>query len=354
MYDARSGKNVSVSKVLGGPGTFRTKTEAKGARSEARRRMRVGRASVTVCQWRDRWTTDPLFRRPKESTNIHNAERTKRFADRYADLPLDQVDDGVVGEWLAGGSRNATVQALRAMFNDAASAKAGRLIDTNPFAGLGIRRTKGNRERQPPDQEGMERLVVLAGELTPPSFAAYLEFACLSGARPGELDALRWPRVRFDDDEVDLVEQWSAKARCFTEPKYGSYTIALVSRGRDVLMRMKRDLGASPFVFSTLRGTHYTPSSRTHHWNRVRAAAGMGDVPLYLATRHYFGWFALNILELEPHVIAEQLGHRDGGKLVTQLYGHPDKARARRRIREAFDRTGGVRPLRVVREDAAS
>jgi hypothetical protein len=69
---------------------------------------------------------------------------------------------------------------------------------------------------------------------------------------------------------------------------------------------------------------------------------------LYLATRHYFGWYALNVLDLEPHVIAAQLGHRDGGRLVVELYGHPDKARARRRIREAFDGAARVTPLRVV------
>ena len=73
----------------------------------------------------------------------------------------------------------------------------------------------------------------------------------------------------------------------------------------------------------------------------------------YLATRHYFGYYALNVLELEPYVIAEQLGHKDGGKLVTQLYGHPDKKNARRRIREAFDGRAHTTELRVVEGGAA-
>ena len=69
---------------------------------------------------------------------------------------------------------------------------------------------------------------------------------------------------------------------------------------------------------------------------------------LYLATRHYFGWYALNVLGLEPYIIAEQLGHKDGGKLVIQLYGHPDKSRARHRIREAFESLENVTQLRLV------
>jgi hypothetical protein len=111
----------------------------------------------------------------------------------------------------------------------------------------------------------------------------------VEGPRPGELDALRWDRIRWEAGEVEIVEQWNAKTRTFTEPKYGPYTIALVARGRDVLRRMKRDSAESPFVFTTLRGNHYRPTSRVHHWNRVRAAAGLGNMSLYLATRALLG-----------------------------------------------------------------
>jgi hypothetical protein len=115
---------------------------------------------------------------------------------------------------------------------------------------------------------------------------------------------------------------------------------------------MERDSTDSAFVLRTLRGSHYTATSRTHHWNAVRAAGQPRDTSLHLATRHYWGWYAINVLDLEPHVIAEQLGHRNGGKLVVQLYGHSDKARARRMIREAHDRAGAAATLRLVQRDA--
>jgi hypothetical protein len=76
-------------------------------------------------------------------------------------------------------------------------------------------------------------------------------------------------------------------------------------------------------------------------------AASVSNVPLYLATRHWFGWFALNVLELPPHVIALQLGHQDGGRLVRELYGHPDAAMARECTREAFHSVAPVQALRV-------
>jgi hypothetical protein len=41
------------------------------------------------------------------------------------------------------------------------------------------------------------------------------------------------------------------------------------------------------------------------------------------------------VLDLPPHQIALQLGHQDGGRLVRELYGHPDAAIARQRLRGA-------------------
>ena len=97
----------------------------------------------------------------------------------------------------------------------------------------------------------------------------------------------------------------------------------------------------------TVRGTHYTPSSRNLHWNRVRAGVGIGNVSLYLATRHFYGWYALNVLDFPPHVIALHLGHDDGGELVRNLYGHPDAGIARDMTRERFRNVGRtVKPMR--------
>jgi hypothetical protein len=42
--------------------------------------------------------------------------------------------------------------------------------------------------------------------------------------------------------------------------------------------------------------------------------------------------------------IALHLGHRDGGKLVRTLYGHPDERIARERVREAH-RTAPPAPI---------
>jgi integrase len=346
VYDPVAGHNVSVSKVLGGPGTFGTKREAKAAREQARMRLGAARHDVTVAQFRKRWIADPLFARPRRSTDVHNAERTSAFARRYGDVPLAHVDERVVSEWLAGGRNISTVSSLRAMWNDAMSPRAGRIVDRNPWAALGLRKKRSAAWRL--DERARDALDQQARLLTPPSFAAYLRFGCLTGLRPSEIDALRLEDIDLRAGEIHVRRQWSAKIQEYTEPKYGPYTAALVDEARIVIEGCPRDHDA-PWAFLTVRGTHYTPSSRSHHWNRVRCAAGLGQVRLYQATRHYFAWYALNVLGLPPHVIAEQLGHRDGGKLIVDTYGHPDAAVARRRIRDAFAHRGNVRSIPVRR-----
>ena len=43
----------------------------------------------------------------------------------------------------------------------------------------------------------------------------------------------------------------------------------------------------------------------------------------------------LNELALPPYTIAQQLRHSDGGRLVVQTYGHPDRAMHLSRIAQA-------------------
>ena len=331
----RTGKHLSARAVIGGPETYENRESAAAAENEAKQLLRTNaRAGVTVREFWNDWTTEAPWMRPAESTNVHRRERTTKFVEEYGHLPIRAIDDEHVAAWIKGGRNLGTVQHLRTFFNDAATVPAGRLVDRNPFAKLGLRGSRGRRDTMPPGQVEIAKLVRLADELTPPSFAAYLDVAVHQGMRPGELDALTWEQIDFQAETILVDRQWNAKVRKFTPPKHGvKRTIALTAPARERLLSLPRE---SEFAFPTLRGTHYTPSARSPHWNRVRCTAGLGNVDLYVASRHYFGWYAWNVLELDVRDIALHFGHQDGGELVRKLYGHPDAALARERVREAF------------------
>lgn len=352
VWDPEPAKNVSVSQILG-PAfkSFRTKTEAKEARTEARRALRQRRgkrSDVTVAQWRARWLSDPLFaRRWKESTRNHHAERTKRFAEKYGDLPIRHVEDAIVAEWLGGGKNVGTVSSLLTMFNDARRKVSGRLIVENPFAELGLHKSSGNGDVVPPDRERIDELIAAAEAKCPPSYAAWLKFAAYTGMRPGEIDGLRWDCIDWERGRIHVKEQWNVNARAFTTPKNSQAREAILTApAREALMNVPRD---REFCFVNARGTHWRPSSRERYWSRVRAACDE-ERTLYLCTRHFAGSYMVNVLLLPTEDVAIVLGHTDGGDLVRSVYGHRDKGAALDRAAAAYARLDNVVSLDLVRE----
>ena len=236
------------------------------------------------------------------------------------------------------------------MFNDAASAKGGRLVLVNPFANLRVRRTRGNRDKTPPAEAVVWELIAAARKLTNPGFAAWLQVACFTGMRPGELDALRWTAVDLDLNRVDVGEQFSSRTGSFTLPKNGHRRSAILTpHARQALVELPRE---SEFCFTHLRGRHWTASARAYHWKAVKAAADYGG-SLYLATRHFFGAYATNVLGLDSEDVAIALGHTDGGQLVRLLYGHRETELALDRVAAAYQQRSNVRPLTRRKDQTA-
>ena len=292
----------------------------------------------------ERWTTDSLFQRPKRSTNLTNASRVQGFVDTYGTL-LNLVTDEIVAEWLSTGKAH-TVGALRAMFNDARSAKAGRLVDRNPFAELGLKKNKGNAEKDPPSEETVWELIA-AGRWIMPGFGGWLQFACFTGMRPGEIDAALEGRGS-DKGLVYVNEQWAKNGGGFTLPKNGKKRLAVLTPpAREALLAQPM---TGQFCFVNSEGNHWTAGARKPHWHVTRAAVGYEDT-LYLATRHFAGWYMTNVLELDSEIVAIALGHEDGGRLVRELYGHRDRRAALDQVARAYE-GALVTPLHVLKEEA--
>jgi hypothetical protein len=88
-------------------------------------------------------------------------------------------------------------------------------------------------------------------------------------------------------------------------------------------------------VVSFLEGLGSTVLYKAN-WSR-RGLGWSGS--LYLAARHFGGWYMVNVLDLPSEDVALALGHTDGGELVRKLYGHRDQERALDRVTAAYGRT---------------
>lgn len=351
VWSPVEGKTVSAAAVLGLPErSFSSERLAKDAVTDARRKLRANQAcQITVAEWGERWLEDPLYAgQRKESTAKQYRQRVRQFVGEHGDMPLSEVSDQTVAEWIAGGRNLSTVPVLKAMFNDAASATAGRLIPLNPWQGLRLSHPK-RREEHPPSEAEIEDMLAASFGISH-GFGAWMQAACWLGMRPGELDSLQWDRVDFERDRVHVEDQWNERVRKFTTPKNNKVrTIRLTPQAKTALMNAPR---ASRFCFTNFRGDHWTGSSREKHWDRVRGQMGWlhGDDrrTLYGCTRHFCGWYLWNVLELPAEDVAIQLGHEDHGELVRTTYGHRDRDMVLDRIGLAFSRVNNLAPLRAV------
>lgn len=175
VRDPRTGKQIAIHQVIGGPRSYRTLKEREQAREQARQILEAPEAHLTVRGWWNDWTRSDAWGRLRgrspETVN-HNTERTTSFVEVYGDQTLRSINRQVANDWIADPANLWTVPAIRAMFNDAE--RAGKIPpNTAPFNKLGLaKRTRVGRRL--PARADIDRMHLTADDLTPPSFAAYL------------------------------------------------------------------------------------------------------------------------------------------------------------------------------------
>jgi integrase len=280
-----------------------------------------------------RWTRDY----PRgESTNKTREERVRKFAQDFKGRTLRSVTRQEARVWARGNSRT-RVPAVRAMFTDALD---DGLVDFNPFTGM-RNLHEGSKGRADirilsADELGAvaaTAVAVLAPEVGPEMRAMILwgAYTCM---RPGEIYAARYSLL--SDDVYDLQRQFNSKLRKETNPKHDSKGAIFVPEpARAAVFDKPRRLG-DDLMFRTPRGKQFSTGSMNYYWNRVAAAAGFPNMDFY-ELRHFGASYMLNELEMEPWVIAQQLRHADGGRLVVTLYGHPDRKKALEIIRRTYE-----------------
>lgn len=312
-------------------GTYATRREAQRAEQDAHERRAAG-GRETVGSFAGRWMRD--FPRPADSTNRHNDERVRRFADQYSDRRLDSLAVEEAYAWAR--DRPGDVPALRAMFGDAR--RHGKVIG-NPFSGLGMhRQARRDIAADWLTEADLDVLTASARLAHGPEFgpvmAAMITFAAWTGVRTGELFALR-PEDLVGDT---LLVRRSADSRTRTVKPHTKNrlqrTVVLPEAAREAASSAPR-LQGQEWLFVGPRGRQLWASAFSWLWKPVKVAAGRPTMDFY-ELRHFCATRLLE-LGLSPTDVAVQLGHRDGGRLVMRVYGHPSEVAARARILAAVD-----------------
>ena len=363
VYDPQTKRKRHVKAADYGMDVPQTERHAKALERAAlnTRDTVTGSIEETCDSFAARWARD--YPRPAESSNRHNAERVRKFGEDFAGRPLRSITSEEGRLWAA--ENMSRVREVRAMLNDAI--KLG-LATANPVAGLGADHRRGRHDIVVLTIEELELLKDTALEHHGQEFgveiSAMIDWAAYTCMRPGEIFAAEFSRLK--GDVFDLREQFNSHTRQRTVPKHdGKGIIYVPEPALRAVSGKPRRLG-DDLIFRTRLGRQFRAGSLYWCWHPVRVAftaklpvthdlrrrlaADPKDWVDFYELRHFGASYMLNELEIEPWVIAEQLRHKDGGKLLLKLYGHPDKRKAIERIRRAFG--GNVRQLRAEPGDS--
>jgi integrase len=218
-------------------------------------------------------------------------------------------------------------------------------IGSNPAAKASPGRVD-QAEIVPPDPQDVIALLALA-EAQDPDLAFFLLLAALTGARRGEMCALRWSD--FDDDAVTFARviaigtdgpvEVPKRSRNKGRPRtvaidFATSLVVSAHRARcaERSLACGRPLHADAFVFShEADGSRpWRPDSTSRRFRHLRAGVDLDTMRLH-DLRH-FVVTTLMAAGVDLTTIAGRVGHADGGRTTQAVYAHfrkpPDRAAA--------------------------
>jgi integrase len=206
-------------------------------------------------------------------------------------------------------------------------------VDRNVAKSASLPRLMSN-DADPPAPEQMSKLLKLVWA-TDEILGLFLWLKVITGARRGELCALRWDDVRWSDSELRICRNYVVRPgyRAIKETKtHQRRWLALDDATMEMLdERWRRcqklaeqlggQLGDDAYVFCRdgLGEDPWLPDTVTHQFERLAAKAGV-DCRLH-DLRHYNAT-QLIAAGVDLRTVAGRLGHSGGGSMTLRIYSH--------------------------------
>ena len=217
-------------------------------------------------------------------------ERRGRILRAFGDRRVDRISADDVGGYLRGldgevapRTVNAHRQVLASVFADAAARGWG---EGNPATAVAKRRQPAAPSLEVFTCDQVEAIAQAAGG----ELGALIVVAAMTGLRRGELVALRWRDVRFDQPALH-VERAVSDGQ-IKRPKSGTHrTVPLADRPLEVLRELSARrwwTGPDDLVFPGQDGGMRHPDAVSQAFTRARDAAGAPGLRFH-DLRHTFG-----------------------------------------------------------------
>jgi integrase len=342
-------------------GTARTKRDAQALRARLLTHVNEGKrpaTDATVAQLLARWldVADLAW-----STRVtYQGYVDRAILPALGHIPLRQLDTATLDRFYTtlrtrGGTGGtplapATVRQVHAIVRRALD-QAARWgwIPANPAA-LASPPRLSPADIRPPTPEEVSRLLATAYEADP-DFAVLLWLAATTGARRGELCALRWSGVDLDAAELVIVRNLIVRGGQLVEKDTKTHAARRIALSDDSLALLDEHqrrcaqraaacgaaLAAKAYVFSfdPAGRQPMNPDSVTHRFGRLAKQLGLHvrlhDLRHYAATQLIAGG-------VDVRTVSGRIGHAGGGATTLKVYTH-FQAAPDRRAAQLLERT---------------
>jgi integrase len=305
------------------------------ALSERDKGLATDPTKETVQQFLERWLNDVMKHRVRPVTLVSYRYTLRHAYAALGSLPLTKLTPPLIQrlytQRLDAGASRRTVQYIHSILHKALNqAVRWNLLARNPCDAVDAPRPV-KRDMVTLTEEELRQLVdvMVADELRP----LYV-LAILTGARRGELVALRWQdvdlvkgaiRITRTAEQVGNTVVWSepktAKSRRLIPLPAEAIPVLKAHKAAQAELKMRQRLvwREQGLVFTRWDGSPYIPEFITRHFGLLVQKAGVPRVRLH-DLRHTHATLLLQA-GIHPKVVSERLGHSTT-TLTMDTYSH--------------------------------
>lgn len=272
----------------------------------------------TFATFADEWLAT-IKPRMKESSYTRRVSSLNQIKPAFKGKKLRDIVHADLSKWeasrtgVAARTFNVDRETLRLLFQYAI--KPRHILSVNPIDKETMPKRKEKKAIvTPPTREQFTALLeAIKGNKFTRGALEYVEFLAYTGLRLEELNGIVWRDVDFAKETI-LVTGGETGTK-----NHRQRSIPLLKRARAVLERMLH--GKAPSDMPPTANVFKQKSARTAMQTACEAMGLDETAFTHHDMRHFF---CTNAIEknIPDHVIANWLGHQDGGILVKKTYGH--------------------------------